>query len=169
MVIKHENYDPGLKYGAVAETGDIEDDAVTTAKIVDDAVTTAKILDANVTTAKIADANITGVKLSTGGVGYYTTIINTGNTTVEQTVFGTSGLAVATTLTGMFASGLDNTTVTVSLVGGTASVGTVVLGGVVTTSTAGGTFSPTAVAASTNIFVENDNDGDVMVLISFQA
>ena len=60
---------------AQVDTGQIVDDAVTTAKILDanvtagkiatDAVTTVKILDDNVTTAKILDANVTDAKIAT--------------------------------------------------------------------------------------------------------
>ena len=61
-----------------AQTADIADGAVTSAKIADgtivagdiasNAVTTAKILDANVTTAKIADANVTTAKIADSAI-----------------------------------------------------------------------------------------------------
>ena len=65
----------GQKLIGDAQTDDIEDSAVTTAKLTDlavtaaklaaDAVETAKILDANVTTAKLADAGVTPPKIKT--------------------------------------------------------------------------------------------------------
>lgn len=142
MAINHKDYNPDLKYGAT--------ESIETGDIVAEAVT--------------------GVKLATG-IGYFSVMKETGGTTVEQSLFGTSGLGVAATITGIFASSLDRTAVNVALNAGTSSVGTVVLGGLQNDTAIAGPDANLAnvqVTAGTNMFIENSADGNVMVQVAFE-
>ena len=119
-------------------------------------------------TDDIANGSITGVKLSTG-IGYFTAAVDVDNTSTEQSFFGISGLGIASTITGVLATSLDATVATISLVNGQASVTTMVLGGVAT-STVAGPFTLMAsktVGATSNLFVEASSDASYSVIVSF--
>ena len=161
MALKHRNYSPDLMYGAEHATAAVADGAITTAKIADSAVTTAKIAAANVTSNKLSSL-----------VGYGAVTKNLAYSVAELSLFGTSGLAVATTLTGIFATKGDATTTTVNLVNGEASTAAVLLAGLFdsVSAVAGPTtpFVATAVPAGTNVFLVADVKGAGMATVTFE-
>ena len=146
-----ENYDPGLKYGNTIIADDIASNAVTT--------------------AKINSAAVTGSKLSTA-LGYFSVMQEIDGTTTEQTLFGVGGLGVASTITGIMCSVKDGATaITVSLVNGTASSGTVTLsgyGGGSITAGSDAVLTSVAVSASTNVFIQSNNDGVGLAVVNFE-
>ncbi len=135
-----QDYNPSLKYGNTIGTNDIANSAVTGEKIA---------------TAK----------------GYFVAATELAATTTEKSLFGTGGLGVASTVTSIFCTSLDGTAVNVALTGGTASIATVELGGNTTTTMANGpnaAMASTGVAASINIFLENNVQGATMAVVTFE-
>ena len=143
-MVNQENYIPGLKYGNTLITNDI------------------------------ANRAVTGVKMATGQ-GFFTKSVNmTLDTTLaEISLFGTSGLGVASTITGFYAAGLDTTAVTIELVAGEASVATCALIGEEATPSVmvgpDGALSAVQVAATANVFVKNSASADALVQITFEV
>lgn len=142
MAIENQNYDPAAKYGGEWVADDIK------------------------------DAAITGAKLSTG-LGYFSkTVRMPENSTASTSVFGSSGLGVASTITGLFATSSTTAAVTVYLEGGSSSIGTCVL-----TSRDGTGFAAVsdtalesaAVAAGTNLVLYPDTAGEVQVTLTFEV
>ncbi len=122
-------------------------------------------------TDDIGNSSITGAKLSSL-VGYGVVTKNLAYSVAELSLFGTSGLAVATTLTGIFATKGDATTTTVNLVNGQASIAAVLLAGLFdsVSAVAGPTtpFVATAVPAGTNVFLVADVKGAGMATVTFE-
>lgn len=118
MTIKHEDYDPALKYGAVNESDDLGADVVTNDNIADGAVSLEN-LDTGIAPAFICigavlhtwdggaattdTAAITGVLATDIIVGNFSTT-NTNGTTIEQ-IARTSANTVTITTTGNAADG----------------------------------------------------------------
>ena len=119
----------------------------------------------------IGDSAITGAKLVTT-LGYFSVSAEPGPNTTEKSIFGTSGLSVACTITGIIVTALDNTAVNVSLNAGTASIGTVVLNGFDNASTAisgpDADLESVAVSAGTNVFIANSAAGATSAMINFE-
>lgn len=123
-------------------------------------------------TNDLADGAVTGVKM-TQTIAYLVKSIDLGPNITEQTLFGTSGLAVAATITGIYASALDSTVGNVALGAGTASVGTVVLNGFDNEGTANAgpdaELANVQVSAGTNVYVTNSARGGTAVQVFFET
>lgn len=151
MPLQTRNYDPAQKAGAEIDTRNIP--------------------AGEIVTSDINNKAITGVKLATGQ-GFFIKSVVVGLGVAEVSLFGTGGLGVASTITGFYVAGLDATAVTVDLVAGEASVGTCVLGGEEATATVmvgpQEAFTVAQVAASANIFLQNNVQAGVMAMITFE-
>ena len=116
----------------------------------------------------IGDSAITGAKLVTT-LGYFSVAKESAINTAENSLFGTSGLAVACTITGFIASSMDTTTTNVSLNAGAASIGTVVMtGGATSIAGADTLLESVAVSAGTNIFLVNSAEASTRGVVTFE-
>lgn len=116
---------------------------------------------------------ILGANLGTG-IGHFQKTVNMTTDTAlpEKTLFGTSGMGIASTITGFFVAGLDGTAVSVSLTAGQASVATCALLGEEATASVmigpNAALVATQVAANVNIFLENSASADVLATVTFE-
>jgi len=151
MPIQARNYDPAQRYGAEIDTSNIA--------------------AGEIVTADIADSGVTGVKLATR-LGYFTVSKNMALASSEQSLFGSTGLGVASTITGIYATGLDTTATSINLVADQASVATVNLTG--EDNTVGAMVGPsaalaaTAVAANAHVYLQSTAQADALVTVTFE-
>lgn len=109
---------------------------------------------------------ITGAKLSTG-TGYFTVAADTNGTTAVS-VFGSAGLSVAITITGVFLIAQDTTAGNITVENPAATVVCTIAKGATAGACVGATtLSNTTVAAGTNLVVDSSTTGNARVFITF--
>lgn len=151
MAIENQNYDPAAKYGGEWVTNDLKAESVTG--------------------PKIAATAVSGSQLATAK-GYFAVSVRMPPNTTEQNVFGTDGLGVASTLTAAIGCAMDETAVSVSIVGGSSSIGTIVLTSIDGTGAAKGPdtdLQSAALTAGTKLFLANNVEGEVQVTLTFEV
>lgn len=145
-MVELKDYIPALKYGVQIVADEISSSAVTT--------------------AKLAAGAVTGAKLSTG-TGYFTVAVDTNGTTAVS-VFGSSGLSVAVTITGVFLVAQDTTAGNITVENPASTVVCTIAKGVTAGALVGATtLANTTVAAGTNLVVDSSSAGNARVFITF--
>jgi hypothetical protein len=109
---------------------------------------------------------ITGAKLSTGA-GYFTVAANTNGTTAVS-VFGSTGLPVAITITGVYLVAQDTTAGNITVENPASTVVCTIAKGTTSGALVGATtLASTSVAAGTNLVVDSSTAGNARVFITF--
>lgn len=115
---------------------------------------------------EIDSGAITGAKLSTG-TGYFTVAADTNGTTAVS-VFGSSGLSVAVTITGVFLVSQDTTAGNITVENPASTVVCTIAKGTTSGALVGATtLANTTVAAGTNLVVDSSSAGNARVFITF--
>ena len=141
-----KEYIPALKYGNKVASDEIDASAVGT--------------------STLASLSVTGAKLSTGA-GYMVVATDT-NGTNAVSVFGSSGLSTAVTITGVYLIAKDTTASNITVENPASTVVATIAKGTSSGALVGAaSLANTSVAAGTNLIVKSSGTGNATVFITF--